>query len=185
PLVSATRSSQPRRWPLVAALLALIVAAVAVALLLNAGGSHSPTRAAGRPSHRSGATRPGSHRATPAAPATGTPAPKTASAPVSAVESFYSLAASHHYAEAWALADPTFRQQLGSYPSFRVQQTGDISIRFDAAQTVSQSSSAATVSVRTTSVRTDGTTHCAGTVELRPGASSGRWLLHLIHISCA
>ncbi|MEA2160355.1 MAG: eukaryotic-like serine/threonine-protein kinase [Solirubrobacteraceae bacterium] len=188
PVVSATRSSQPRRWPAVAALLALIVVAVVVALLLNTGGSQPPTRVAGHAGRRSGATPTGSHAATPTtprAPAAGTPAPTTASGPVSAVKSFYSLAASHRYAEAWALADPTFRQQLGSYPSFQGQQAGDISIRFDAAQTVSQSSSAATVSVKTTSVRTDGTTHCAGTVDLRPGASSGQWLLHLIHISCA
>jgi eukaryotic-like serine/threonine-protein kinase len=42
----------------------------------------------------------------------------------------------------------------------------------------------ATVAVRTTSVRSDGTKHCSGTVDLVPDASSGRWLLHLIHINC-
>jgi hypothetical protein len=82
------------------------------------------------------------------------------------------------------LADPTFRSQLGSYPSFQVQQAGDISIRFDSAQPLHRSSSDATVAVRTTSVRTDGTKHCSGTVDLVPDATSGRWLLHQIHINC-
>ncbi len=46
-------------------------------------------------------------------PPAGTSASPSANAPagvpVAAVESFYSLAASHRYAQAWALADPTFR----------------------------------------------------------------------------
>jgi hypothetical protein len=104
--------------------------------------------------------------------------------PVAAVESFYGLAASHRYAEAWALADPTFRAQLGGYRSFQAGQAGDRSITFDATHVLSRSSGDVTVAVQTTSVRTDGTQHCLGTVDLVSGGASGSWLLHLIHINC-
>jgi hypothetical protein len=58
------------------------------------------------------------------------------------------------------------------------------SITFDSARTVSQSGDAATVAVQTTSVRTNGTQHCSGTVQLVPG-SGGGWLLHRIGINCS
>jgi hypothetical protein len=104
---------------------------------------------------------------------------------VSAVESFYHLAAAHNDQQAWALADPTFQSQLGGYQSFLSSQAQDRSITFNDAHVVNQSSTAATVAVQTTSVRTNGTQHCSGTVDLaRPGASAG-WALHLIHINCA
>jgi hypothetical protein len=48
----------------------------------------------------------------------------------------------------------------------------------------SQTSSASTVAVRTTSVQSTGTSHCTGTVDLVPGAS-GHWMLHQIHINCS
>ena len=82
------------------------------------------------------------------------------------------------------MADPTFRSQLGGYSSFQGGQSGDRSITFDALRSASQSPGAATVAVSTTSVRTDGTHHCQGTVDLRPG-TSGAWVLHQIHISCS
>jgi hypothetical protein len=103
---------------------------------------------------------------------------------VAAVESFYSLAASHRYAQAWALADPTFRAQLGGYRSFQAGQAGDRSITFDATHVLSRSSGDVTVAVQTTSVRTGGTQRCLGTVDLVSGGGSGSWLLHLIHINC-
>lgn len=115
---------------------------------------------------------------------TPSPAP-AAGSPVAAVESFYELAAAHRYPDAWALAAPSFQSQLSGYQSFQVGQAGDRSISFDAAQVVSRSSTSATVAVRTTSVRTDGTRHCAGDVDLRADGSSGRWLLNLIHITCS
>jgi hypothetical protein len=103
---------------------------------------------------------------------------------VSAVERFYELSAAHEYSAAWALADLTFRNQLGGYDSYVAGQSRDRSITFNAAQVVRQSSDSATVAIRTTSVRTDGTQHCAGTVEVRPGAA-GSWLLHQIQIGCS
>jgi serine/threonine-protein kinase len=115
-----------------------------------------------------------------ASPSANTPAGNA----VSAVEAFYGLAASHRYAEAWALADPTFRAQLNGYQNFQAGLADDRSITFDAARVLSRSSGDATVAVQTTSVRTDGTQHCLGTVDLVSGSAPGGWLLHLIHINC-
>ena len=111
-------------------------------------------------------------------PATG------ASPPVAAVESFYELAAAHRYSDAWALADPTFRSQLGGYASFQDGQAADRSITFDAARLTQQRSDVAIVYVQTTSVRTTGTQHCAGTVQVVPGGQAAAWLLHRIAIDC-
>jgi serine/threonine protein kinase len=116
------------------------------------------------------------------APATPTSA---AADPVSAVESFYTLAAAHRYAAAWALADGSMRGQLGGYRSFQSGQAGDRSITFTSATIVNQTPSSARVAITTTSVRANGTQHCAGTVDLVPGAQSGQWQLHQIGINCS
>jgi hypothetical protein len=102
---------------------------------------------------------------------------------VGAVESFYHQAAAHQYSNAWTLADPTFRDQLGGYASFQSGQAAERSITFNDAGVVSQSGTAATVAIRTTSVRDNDTQHCSGTVDLVRGSSS-TWLLHQIHITC-
>jgi hypothetical protein len=192
---------QRRRRLLALALLALAGAAVALAVLLNAGTTPAPKERAGTAGRRSRtaptrprpAARPGSATTPPTSTATAsasstaaavTPGLASASSPVSAVESFYALAASHQYPRAWDLADPTLRSELGGYPSFRSGQAGDRSITFDSAQTVSRSSTGATVAIRTTSVRSDGTHHCTGTVDVVTGGASGGWLLHLVHIAC-
>ena len=204
----AAQGRRSRSGPLVAALLALVAAVVVLAVLLNAGGSRSPASnraaagghhaAAHRPgtaarSSTAGTTSAGASSTTPPASAStpsagassATPPASAASAtgPVGAVESFYGAAAAHHYAGAWALADPTLRSQLQGYESFQAGQAGDHSITFDSAHVISQSSRAATVAVQTTSVRDSGTQHCTGTVDLVP-AGGGGWLLHLLHINC-
>ena len=204
------RSARDRRPALVAAALLIVLAGVIAALALASGGGSPHKRAAGAPARRNAGTRrgtaagagrsprsitaahgsqaTGAHaaRAVPAATAlpAATPGPTTAGSPVATTESFYHLAASHQYSTAWALADPTFRYQLGGYQNFVGGQSGDRSITFDSARVLSQSSSSATVAVRTTSVRTDGTKRCSGTVDLVPGGSAG-WLLHQIHIDCS
>ena len=187
-------------------MLALVGAAVLLAVLLNSGGSPKPrtqnsaaarhrTQASHATTHTTGAATAGSGST--GAPATGSaqtstsssspaaapPAPQSAGSPVSSVETFYELAASHRYAQAWALADPTFQSQLGGYQSFKSGQQGDRSITFNSTQLVSRSGNSATVAIRTTSVRTDGTHQCGGTVDLSHGPS-GQWLLHQIHINC-
>ncbi len=148
------------------------------------------TGASSTPTHNLPAT--GAAHNVPATGASSLPASTSASpsanapvgSPVSAVESFYDLAASHSYAEAWALTDPTFRAQLDGYQSFQAGLADDRSITFDAAHVLSRSSSDATVAIQTTSVRTDGTQHCLGTVNLVSDNASDGWLLHLIHINC-
>jgi hypothetical protein len=208
PPVSLDRAGRGRR-AFIAALLALALVAAGLIVVLSAGGSGRSTtsaqRAPSRRSQRRGTTA--GQRTTPttsaasSAPASGSSAsslpasaPTGANAspaagggatnPVSAVESFYSASAAHEYGTAWALADPTFRNQLGGYDSFTAGQAADRSITFDAARVVSQSPTAATVAVQTTSVRTTGTQQCAGTVQL-VNSGSGGWLLHLIDINCA
>jgi hypothetical protein len=193
-----------------AVLLGLVAVAVALTVVVNSGGRpHQPTASRSAASHRAASTtarkRPGSRPGSPAvthaastatstptvaapsagsagASASGRPA-STATAPVSAVQSFYEFAASHRYAEAWALADPSLRAELLGYDRFVGDQSGDRSITFDAARTVSQSAGGATVAIQTTSVRVDGTHHCTGTVDLVP-AGSARWVLHRVNIAC-
>jgi hypothetical protein len=110
--------------------------------------------------------------------------PSFASAsPVAAVESFYQLAAARRYSDAWALADPAFRAQLGGYRDFQAGQAHDRSITFDSAHVASQAGNSATVTVSTTSVQSDGTRHCSGTVDLVQGTAR-HWLVHQIDINC-
>jgi hypothetical protein len=139
------------------------------------------------PAAATSASTPGS--STPATSSTpgaaASPARGSAASPVAAVESFYHLAAVHNYSQAWALADPTFQSQLGGYQSFQNSQAQDRSITFNDAHVVNQSSTAAAVAVQTTSVRSNGTQHCSGTVDLARTGATANWALHLIHINCA
>ena len=183
-----------RRGLIAAALVPLVVLAVALPVLLSSGGgtkSKTQSNAAARHGSAAGGTRgagtssaSSSSGGNSSAGSTSTPSAtgssgaaagasgassSTASAgggtPVSAVESFYGLAASHQYSQAWALADPTFQGQLGGYSSFAAGQAGDRKIVFNSARVTNQSSTAATVAVQTTSVRNTGTQHCSGTVD--------------------
>ncbi|HEU0317026.1 MAG TPA: hypothetical protein VFR49_06835, partial [Solirubrobacteraceae bacterium] len=109
------------------------------------------------------------------------PSPAT---PAGAVETFYGFAARHRYADAWALADPAFRAQLGDFPSFAAQQSHVRTLTFQRAVATPAGPNAATVSVATTPVLDTGTRHCAGTVQVVRSAGGG-WLLHQISINCA
>jgi serine/threonine-protein kinase len=116
-------------------------------------------------------------------PVSSSQAPSSPSgSPVSAVETFYHLAASHDYPAAWALADPSFRQQMEGYYGLQATMAATRAITFDGANVVNQSGTSALVSVRTTSFRTSGVQNCSGTVNLVPGGDS--WLLDHINISC-
>ena len=110
-----------------------------------------------------------------------TPAPN-ASNPISAVTTFYGLAAGHQFRTAWALADPAFRAQLQGYHQFVSSQQADRSIDFSEAKVVKQSGNTAIVAVKTTSHRTDGTTQCAGAVAVVQTPAG--WRLHQIQINC-
>jgi serine/threonine protein kinase len=179
---------RPRTGVIAAALVGLAVIAAAVIMMLSSGSSPTPRQAASSAtsaSTTSTAARSAPSPTSPPAASTIRSAPTPAAGdPVSAVKSFYTLAAAHRYAAAWGLADASMRGQLGGYRSFQSGQAGDRSITFTSAGTVSQSPSSARVAITTTSVRTNGTQHCAGTVDLVPGASSGQWQLHQIAINC-
>ena len=172
-----SRSRPAKGWVAVPMLGITIVAAGLAAVLSSGGGppGHLSRQATTKHSSRPRGARTNT---------TGT-AGAPPSATVTAVESFYQLAAAHRYAQAWALADPALRAQLNGYQSFQNTFAGDRAITFSAAQVVTQSSTAATVSITTKSVRTDGTQHCTGTVSLESSGSGSGWLLHQIAISCA
>lgn len=191
---------------LVPLLIGLVVLAVVVTVLSSGGNSRrtAGTRSTPRHAAATGRAKPKTHghaRGKPAPPST--PAGQTNSAPpsagagggaapgsaatgngtpVGAVEGFYEDAAAHRFSSAWALADPNFRNQLQGYDSFVAGQQGDRRIIFRSARVSNQTPGASTVAVQTTSIRADGTQHCAGTVDLVPGG--GGWLLHEIHINC-
>jgi hypothetical protein len=189
----------------------LVVAAIVVAIVLatSSGGSSNARQASNQKAGTAGAgssTHPSSKASTKtsstgSAPTTSssgssgsavTPAASSGSSapaasgsgtPVSAVESFYHLAATHQYSSAWALADPAFRNQLGGYSSFESGQSGDRSITFTSAKVTNQSGNTATVDVGTISDRYNGTQHCSGPVNLVRGSSG--WLVDHIDINCS
>jgi serine/threonine protein kinase len=211
---ATTAPRRPTR-ALLPVLLALVAAAVALVAILSSGGSQPKHRGTTQTTHHAKAparhtssqrtptaptnTAPSTTASTPSstttpstastpAPPAATPAPPPgpgAGDPVSAVESFYRLAAAHQYAQAWALADPTFRNQLGGYQSFQSSQRDDRSITFNSAKLAGGPPSSPTLAVDTTSVRANGTQHCKGTVELSQSGAPPRLLLHLIHINCS
>ena len=204
------RTSRARGRPLVAAavltLAALAVAGVLVAALASGGkpsgsGISTPRTAAHRPAAAASGTA-GSGTAASDTAASGTagsstttssastpsrtPSPSAASSstPAGAVQQFYTAAARHDYAAAWALAGANLRGQLGGYTAFQHLFSSVRSITFQSAQvTGGSSSSAATVALSTTSVQTDRTQHCTGTA--RTVHSSGAWLVDAISISCS
>ncbi len=101
------------------------------------------------------------------------------------MSTFYTLAASHQYPQAWALADPALRQQLGGYESFQSTMAPVRKIIFHTDQVTDQTTSGATVAIRTTSIREGGAQQCEGTVQLVPAAGSGGWVLHELAINCS
>jgi eukaryotic-like serine/threonine-protein kinase len=139
----------------------------------------TPTTSHSTPS-TSTTTTPSSSSGGAGAPASGSGAPT----PTNAVQSFYEAAAAHRYSEAWALAGPNLRSQLGGYSAFQRQMSSVRSITFHKAQTVGGSSSdSATVALQTTSVQTSGTQQCAGTA--RTVRSGQGWLVDRVSINCS
>jgi hypothetical protein len=176
-------------------LAAVAVAGVLVAALAPGGKTPSgssastPRTAAHRPAATTrtrSATSTSETTATSDSTPSPTPPPSAASSgtPAGAVEQFYTAAARHDYAAAWALAAPNLRSQLGGYTAFQHLLSSVRSITFQSAQvTGGSSSSAATVALSTTSVQTDRTQHCTGTA--RTVRSGTGWLLDHISINCS
>lgn len=199
------RGSAGGRWRRGAAIAAVVaLAAIGLGLVLSASGGGAghtsssqattpaaPARTAARGSHAATAPAPSAPSVSgPGAPSPGatsdaaSPAAATASTPDGAVRSFYQLAASHRFADAWQLADQRFRGQLLSFAAFARQQSAVRSIRFDEAAVVQRGPTSATVAVRTTPVLNGSTQHCQGTVRTVPEPGTGRWLLDHIQIQC-
>ena len=140
----------------------------------------SSTTSNSTPSTSTATTPAGSSGGAGASPSPGSGAPT----PTSAVQSFYEAAAAHRYSDAWALADPNLRNQLGGYSAFQRQMSSVRSITFHKAQTTGDSSSgSATVALQTTSVQTSGTQQCAGTA--RTVRSGQGWLVDRVSINCS
>jgi serine/threonine protein kinase len=198
--------------PALLALAALAVAGLVVAILTSGGAGKKPAGTATTTAHRSShqpstSQRPSttgstSSSATPpatgatsstAAPATTTAAPATTTAaptttasstPASAVEQFYTDAATHQYPQAWALADQNLRNELGGYAGFQNLMSSVRSITFHRAATAAGStSSTATVALQTTSVQTNRTQQCTGTA--RTVRAGGGWLVDGVSIRCS
>jgi hypothetical protein len=175
PKIAGKRRGASILAPALFALAALAVAGVLVAALgpggKNPGGTSSRGAAhAASPPSQSGP------------PASG--GPSTATTPAGAVEQFYANAAQHRYAQAWALAGPSLRSQVGGYSGFQNLMSSVRSITFHRAQVVpGGDASTATVALRTTSVQTDRTQQCSGTA--RTVRSGGGWLVDGVSISCA
>jgi serine/threonine-protein kinase len=187
---------------LVAAALALVAAAVAAVVVAGTGSDDPAQRTGASTAKERQATTSGRRTTTTgggsAAPST-TAAPSTASTstaapaapaagasgqtPESAVQSFYGLAAAHRYDEAWALAAPSLRTQLGGFGSFRSQFSTVRSIRFRRAETVQRGADAATVAIATTATHTDHVDRCTGTAQTTPG-SDGGWLVSHLTVRC-
>jgi eukaryotic-like serine/threonine-protein kinase len=174
-----------RRSPavLVAAAAAVLALAAIAAVLLTGGGSDPERSASSTPrSTTTGgrtATTPSAGTST-AGTAAGAPAPTSPSA---AVRAFYGRAAAHRYEDAWALAAPGLRQQLGGFAAFRRQFSTVRSIVFSRASEVRRTDSGATVAVATTATHTDRVDHCAGTADTQPAAGGG-WVVAHIAITC-
>jgi hypothetical protein len=142
----------------------------------------SSTTAGGASSTASGASSTAGGASATAGGSQGAPG-SGAGSPIAAVETFYEDSAAHNYPAGWALADPTFRNQLQGYDSYVAGQSDDRAIIFNAAHVVSESADSAVVAIQTTSERTNGTQHCSGTVQTQRQAGGG-WLVHLIDIGC-
>lgn len=171
---AATRS---RSRPSLAALGALAAVAAVVALFVLTSGDGSRTGP-----DRTTAPPP---TTTPSTSTTTDPGAATSAStdtPAGAAKAFYQRAASHRYDEAWALASPGLRLQLGGFDAFQVQFRSLRSIAFSRLQATNQTANRATVSIATTAVHTTRTDHCAGSVDLVPGG--GAWMLEHIDVSC-
>jgi serine/threonine-protein kinase len=182
PRAGSTRGGTRRRAAAAAALLALAAVVAAIVIAAGGGSSHHAANQASAGAHRPQAAAGRGSASTAAVPAGGASA--AAGSPTSAVESFYGLAASHRFAQAWQLADPAFRTQLTGFSAFAAQQSHVSSIRFDQAATTAQTPTDATVAVQTTPVVDGQTQHCHGTVEVQRAAATASWMLHGISINC-
>ncbi len=180
---AAPAPDRARRSPalLLAAVGVLAAAVLAVLLLTGGGDPNSGDRAgSGTSATTTGGTSSTGERTTSTGATAATAGPST---PAGAVRAFYTRAAAHRYADAWALAAPDLRAQLGGYEAFRRQFSTVRSIVFSRAAEVRRTDGAATVAIATTATHTDRVDRCTGTADTAPGTGGG-WLVTHVNVSC-
>jgi serine/threonine protein kinase len=183
-------ASRPRRGWLGPAVLAVLAAAVlAIVLLAGSGSEHRTAKQPGpaQPAHARPHRRqaPARTSASPAPPSAA-PAPPPAGAPsvAAALTSFYTHAASHDFADAWALGTDNLHAQFGgSIHTFRNTLATLQSIEFPALSVTSQTGPGATVAFSSVAHHTDRTDRCTGTATMV--RASQQWLVDRIAVSCA
>ena len=99
------------------------------------------------------------------------------------MQAFYGRAAAHRYDDAWALAAPGLRSQLGGFAEFRSQFSSVRSIEFSRAETLRRDANGARVAIATTATHTNRVDHCTGTADTAP-ADGGGWVVTHLNISC-
>jgi len=181
----APPARRERRSPavLVAAAAAVLALAAIAAVLLTGGGSDPQRGASSTPRSTTTGGRTASTSSTGTSTAETAAAVPAPTSPTGAVQAFYGRAAAHRYDDAWALAGPGLRQQLGGFDAFRRQFSTVRSIVFSRASEVRRTDSGATVAVATTATHTDHVDHCAGTADTLPAAGGG-WVVAHIAINC-
>jgi serine/threonine protein kinase len=187
-----TPATRPRRGWLVPAVLALLAAAVLAIVLLAGSGSEHPTAKQPAPA-KSGHAQARAHRRQPPArtgaspaPPSPAPAPPPASAPspAAALTSFYTRAASHDFAGAWARGTGNLHAQFGgSLDTFRNTLATLQSIEFPALSVTSETGATATVAFSSVAHHTDRTDRCTGTATMV--RASQQWLVDHIAVNCA
>jgi serine/threonine-protein kinase len=191
PAAAAPRPAPASRpgW-VVPALLAVVAAAIlAIALL---GGSGGEDKAAKQPARKAHPQPHKTHSTTPARaaapqqpePSTSQPAPPSASpAPSTALDDFYTRAANHDFAGAWALGTDNLHAQFnGSIDTFRGTFATLRSIQFPELRVASQSGDAATVQFSSIALHTDRTDRCSGQASMVRAGS--QWLVDHIAVNC-
>jgi hypothetical protein len=179
PATARPRRSRPRRpsrersSPVVLLAAAAALAAAAIAAVIIAGGVADPSDRAATGGTATAGKGSRANAAAKASPAT----------PAGAVKAFYGLAAAHRYEDAWALAAPGVRSQLGGFQGFRSQFATVRSIVFSRAATVRKTAAAAVVAIATTATHTNRVDHCTGTAETAPGPSGG-WVVTHLAVAC-
>ena len=189
----AGRAGGDRRWLLPAAGLVLALLAVAAVLALAGGDDDSGGGSSGNASD-SGDVRgesaggsggdSGSEAQEGAGSAGGdsSSAAGADAAPEQTVQDFYTLAAEDKFDEAWKLAGPGVREQLGGYDSFVATLDTLETIEFPELETTLQSGDSATVQFQSVATHTDRVDRCSGTVDLTGG--DGDWTIDEIHPTC-
>ena len=180
------RGGAPRRLlPVAALVLALIVVAAALALSGGSddgsGGSKSSSSGAGTAGEQAGGSGSGGSKEGGDSGSAGGSAPASGS-PEQAVRAFYTLAAADKFDQAFKLAGPGLRQQLGGYDGMVATLNTLQKIEFPKLETTVQNGDSATVTFQSVATHTNRVDRCSGTVDLT--TSGGDWQLDQIHPTC-